>query len=464
MSAIELKNVVKEYAGKRLFSIDKLTLEPRDRVGVVGGNGQGKSTLLRLILGLDHDYGGSIVKKGSLAYLPQIKEKSPQSGGEQTMELIKQVLRERADTLLLDEPTANLDSKNKKWLLHQLRRYRGSLVIVSHDRDFLNQLVTRIWWLENQQLAVYQGTYEEAKRQRQKDREKQAQAFQSYQRKKKQLENRLEEKKVKAKKLTKKKKTVSSSDWKVNSRIGAYDGKAKALAKNAKAMEKRIERLESHSQPRKEAWAKLDLKGQLDQEVHTLFRLEEGQVDRQERFLFHYPALGLKMGERLGIRGRNGSGKTTFLERLRDKKLPGYYASNLKIAYFSQNTVELDEERTALSNARTNSIQSKEVVFNVLGMLGLSYQKALQKTATLSGGERGRLALAQILLSDANLLILDEPTNFLDIVVTEALEEFLSHYPGSLLLVSHDESFLQATCPRQFILETGELKEKLETW
>ncbi|MDW8584990.1 ATP-binding cassette domain-containing protein [Streptococcus suis] len=165
--------------------------------------------------------------------------------------------------------------------------------------------------------------------------------------------------------------------------MGSYDSQAKTMVKFAKNLEKRIERLDKVDQPRKETWVRMEAKGALDTGLHSLFRLQAGQVLLDEVYLFDFPQIGM-------------------------------------------------------------------TILNLLGMLGLSYDKAQQKVANLSGGERVRLSLAKVLLADANLLILDEPTNFLDMAAIEALETFLKEYEGSVLLISHDQQFVETSVHSQW--------------
>lgn len=139
------------------------------------------------------------------------------------------------------------------------------------------------------------------------------------------------------------------------------------------------------------------------------------------------------------------------------KELEGYYNPKLKIAYFSQDLTSLNEEETAFVNASSTSLQDRVTVLNLLGMLGLSYDKAQQKVANLSGGERVRLSLAKVLLTDANLLILDEPTNFLDLTAIEALERFLTEYQGSVLVISHDQDFVDKVARSKWWIKDGSL-------
>ncbi|CQR24833.1 ABC transporter ATP-binding protein [Streptococcus varani] len=458
MKVLEGHQIEKEVVGTKLFSIPQLQLHTGQKIGLIGNNGVGKTTLLKMIIGEDNEYLGNIRLLADIAYLAQVKEQEALSGGEQVLQALKVALSQGPAFLLLDEPTANLDRGNQEWLLHQLKGYRGCLLVVSHDRAFLNRLVDEIWVLENQSLLTYKGNYDQVEEIRKREREGQFHEFIEYKEKVRKLERVVQEKKVKAKKMTKKKKTVSRSDWKVNSRLGAYDGKEKALGKSAKAIEKRIESLVKVEKPQKEAWVKLETKGQLVRSAHRLLRLEEGTVWRDGNFLFSHDRFSVAFGEKIGLLGRNGSGKTSFVQQILMQKLPGYYSQDLKIAYFSQNLQELDPSKTVFENARLDSLQDRVTILNLLAMLGLRYDKAQKKVSQLSGGEMVRLFLAKVLLADANLLVLDEPTNFLDLTSILALESFLQQYPGSLILISHDEIFLKKCASTCMKIENGQLR------
>ncbi|HEM4445761.1 TPA: ABC-F family ATP-binding cassette domain-containing protein [Streptococcus suis] len=434
-----------------------MSLQAGQKVGLVGNNGVGKSTFLKILLGLDRDFVGQIEVKADWAYVPQLQERSSLSGGEQVWKSIQEAFAQRPQLLIMDEPTANLDQEHQEKLIKQIKRYRGSLLVVSHDRHFLNQIASHIWHLEEGKVQVYLGNYEAFVESRRARREGQQDTYEAYQKKVAQLKKAQHERQAKAQKMGKKKKGVSSSEWKVNAMMGSYDSQAKSMAKTAKHLEKRIERLDKVEQPRKERWVKMEAKGALDTGLHSLFRLQAGQLWIEEIYLFDFPRLGMTFGDKLALVGSNGTGKTSFVRKLISKELEGYYNPKLKIAYFAQDLINLDEEKTAFENISCTSLQDRMTILNLLGMLGLSYDKAQQKVANLSGGERVRLSLAKVLLTDANLLILDEPTNFLDLTAIEALERFLKEYQGSVLVISHDQDFVDKVAKNNWRIRDGSL-------
>lgn len=457
MEVMKYIRLEKEIAGRSLFTIKQLSLQAGQKVGLVGNNGVGKSTFLKILLGLDRDFAGQIEVKADWAYVPQLQERSSLSGGEQVWKSIQEAFAQRPQLLIMDEPTANLDQEHQEKLIKQIKRYRGSLLVVSHDRHFLNQITSHIWHLEEGKVQVYLGNYEAFVESRRARREGQQEAYETYQKKVAQLKKAQHERQVKSQKMGKKKKGVSSSEWKVSAMMGSYDSQAKSMAKTAKHLEKRIDRLDKVEQPRKEAWVKMEAKGALETGLHSLFRLQAGQLWIEETYLFDFPQLGMTFGVKLALVGSNGTGKTSFVRKLISKELEGYYNPKLKIAYFSQDLTSLNEEETAFVNASSTSLQDRVTVLNLLGMLGLSYDKAQQKVANLSGGERVRLSLAKVLLTDDNLLILDEPTNFLDLTAIEALERFLKEYQGSVLVISHDQDFVDKVARSKWWIKDGSL-------
>lgn len=176
MKCIQLE---KEFAGRRLFTIQQLSLQAGQKVGFVGNNGVGKSTFLKILLGLDRDFAGQIEVKADWAYVPQLQERSSLSGGEQVWKSIQEAFAQRPQLLIMDEPTANLDQEHQEKLIKQIKRYRGSLLVVSHDRHFLNQIASHIWHLEEGSIQVYTGNYEAFVESRRARREGQQEAHPS---------------------------------------------------------------------------------------------------------------------------------------------------------------------------------------------------------------------------------------------------------------------------------------------
>lgn len=461
MEILRMENIKKEVEDRALFSIPLFSLNLGDKVGLIGNNGVGKTTLLRILTGEDERFHGTVRRYGAFAYVPQLKEQCDESGGEQVLHSLKSALAEEKELLLLDEPTANLDAENVEWLIQKIRSYRGTVLMVSHDRFFLNRTADHIYLLESEGLTHYSGNYDDFKAQREKERLAQEAEYEQYVQKKKRLIEAVEEKKSKAKNLTKKKKNVSSSDWKVNSKMGSYDGQAKSLSKVAKAIESRIEKMEKVEKPEREKFVKFRA-SELPRRTGTLFHLREGCVRLEDRLLFEFPALKMSFGDKAVITGRNKVGKTTFLNRIFRQELDGYYADGLKMAYFRQDMSSLDEAKSIFENVSGTCRMSPTTIFNTLAILHLDYYKTRAPVGKISGGERILVQLAKVLLSDAELILLDEPTNYLDISAMEALEKFLRDDPKSYLIVSHDSAFIRNLSAKRYEIEDFRMREMTE--
>ncbi|EFR31379.1 ribosomal protection-like ABC-F family protein [Eremococcus coleocola] len=457
MSEIEIYNLKKEIAGHILFEIKEILVEKGARIGLVGPNGQGKSSLLKILIGQDNDYQGKCQINSKFAYLPQLKPVSTMSGGQQTLSELQKSFESNAPILILDEPSTNLDQYWRQWLIDQLKVYSGTLIMASHDRTLLNQTVYQIWELDQGKLTTYHGNYTDYKKEKDQAIAKQAQDYEAYQEKRKQLTREIHNRQEKAKHFKKRKASVSVSDYKVNNFAGGYDGQEKAMAKRAKSLQKRLDKLEEVAAPSQETQYLFKSVGALDPKSKTLLNLEPGEVMIQKRKLFDFNTFKLKMGQKIALTGQNQAGKTTFLRGIVKQIYQGYYSPDLKIGYFAQNLRNLNKVQSVLANVSEHSLQDIYLIKQVLASLGFVDHKLNQESGSLSGGEQVRLSLARILLGDYNLLLLDEPTNFLDIRTLEAVEDFIKTYPGALLMVSHDDAFLQSTCQLELKIKDGHL-------
>lgn len=457
MEVLKCSNIVKAFDGQVLFQVPELIVNQGDRIGLVGSNGSGKSTLLKMIVGEDRDYSGHINLKKTFAYVPQLKEPSKESGGEQAFRAICEALSRPVDLLILDEPTSNLDAGHLARLLEILFQFPGAVILVSHDRAFLDQTVQQIWAIDQGQVSLYPGNYSHYKVEKQKEAERQAVAYAVYKNKLDRLEKEAQGRMARAKHFKKKKKGVSDADFKVQGYTGRYDGQQKALARSAKALERRIDRLEKLSVPQEDRPFQFKELGPVAKGGgRTLINLQAGSVQAGVRPLFTFSSFRIQSGDKVSVTGPNKAGKTTFLRQIINHDLAGYYADDLRIGYFAQDFTVLDGRKSIRDNIGQVE-QPEAVVWTILAALGFNGYKMKTPVVQLSGGEQVRLSIAKMLLSSYNLLILDEPTNYLDIPTREALEHFVQGYPGAVILVSHDQAFVQATTDRHYFIDQQRL-------
>lgn len=457
---LQLNNILKQIKDTTLFEIDQLKIGQGEKIGLIGKNGCGKSTLLKMIANSDVDYIGTIDNPFQTKYVPQLKEITSESGGEQTKRYLLEAFNKNDALLLLDEPSTNLDNNNIQWLVNQINQFQGTLIIVSHDRALLNQTVHKIIEIEETKINIFIGNYDNYDEQKKKKYEQDVKSYEQYQKKMNQLQQESIERNKHAKNFKKRKKNISISDYKVNSRMGAYDSQEKAIAKSSKVLQKRMEQMEKVEKPKNEKHYKIKAVGKLKQTGATLIHLDKFNIKVGNQQLFHADHFKMVQGDKIAIIEPNGSGKTTFIRQLIKAQIDGYYKPNIKIGYFAQNLTTLDNEKSIFENVQSTSIQEDIVIRNVLAALGFDYSRLNQMVKFLSGGERVRLQITKLLLGDYDMLILDEPTNFLDIATLQALEQFLIDYPGSYLIVSHDAQFIKNTVKTQFIIKQQQLLDE----
>ncbi|GGA60673.1 Vga family ABC-F type ribosomal protection protein [Ornithinibacillus halotolerans] len=447
---------IKEYIGDRLLlDINHLEIHQGDRIGLVGLNGSGKTTLLEILSGKRRPEEGKVNRYTTCDLIPQFKRiDSVKSGGEVTQEYIRDAVIEQAELMLADEPTTNLDADHIEWLENLLAEWQGAYVLVSHDRKFLDTLCTTIWELDEGKINVYSGNYSQYMEQKNLEDEQKKQAYEQYEKKKRQLEEALKKKEQKAERATKKPKQTSKSEAKITGAKPYFAKKQKKLQKTAKAIETRLEKLESVEKVKDLAPIKMDLPNEDTFKNRIVMRVEDLEGKIGKRILWHHVSFHVRGGDKLAIIGPNGSGKTTFVKMLMNQKKEIHLSPSVKLGYFSQNLSVLDSKQTILENVQNSSKQSETLIRTVLARMHFYRDDVYKQVDVLSGGERVKVALAKIFLSDINTLVLDEPTNFLDTEAVEALESLLKEYEGTVIFVSHDRRLIENVAKK--ILEIRE--------
>ena len=350
------------------------------------------------------------------------------SGGEKTRLAMAKLLLEEPDLLILDEPTNHLDLDTLAWLEDYLKGYKGAIIIVSHDRYFLNKLCTKIFEIENKRLTIYKGNYSSYVAQREMNLERQNKAYEIQQKEIAKLEDYIAKNKVRA----------STAN----------------MAKSRQHMLDKIERIEKPINYIKPPKIRLEYDYEPTKDILTVENCDltvgegEGKKTLLDSFSFE-----VKRGEKVSIIGRNGIGKTSILRLIQgiNKHSNGSieWANNVKSAYFEQENTSLDKSNTVIDEVhRLFPRMTDEQIRKVLGSVRLTGDNVFKQVGVLSGGERAKLCFAILTLKRANVLILDEPTNHLDLMTKEVLEQALTGYEGTIILVSHDRYLLNKLSTR----------------
>ncbi|WP_277631248.1 ribosomal protection-like ABC-F family protein [Atopococcus tabaci] len=485
---LELKNIEKSYLNKDVLAIDQLTVYQNERIGIVGKNGQGKSTLLNLIAGTVQPDRGEVHKTVDFQYHRQtsevseadLKEIDPAlagklrvprhepthfSGGEASRFRLAKLFSHYEMGLLMDEPTTHLDEEGIQFLIDELRYYYGTLLVVSHDRRFLDETVEKIWEVADGTVTVYDGNYINYQEQKKHQRMEQERAYEQFMKEKSRLEQAARKKQEQAQKVsqtTKKQKNKHIKPDRLSS-SKQKDTVQKAAHKAAKAIEKRAEQLEHVNQVKKEPAIRFPEPTQL--EMHNRFPIMGAGVTIQkgEKVLLDEADFQFPLGKRIGITGPNGAGKSSLLEWILMDGEGITLSPKVVFATYRQMDYKLTEQMNLLDYLAGESEYPEPVLRAVLNNLGFSQTEVRKPLSDLSGGESTRLAVAKLFTVPSNVLILDEPTNFIDVQTIEALEELMRSYPGMILFTSHDRYFMRNVAKQIWEIRDKKLVLKDET-
>ena len=508
---LQVRDLDVEVGGRLTASGVTFAVRAGDKVGLVGRNGAGKTSLLKVLAGEAPPAGGSVLRQGALGYLNQdpgrrgpdagttalahvlsgrgldeaasrleklriALEEDPSersvaryaraeeayaeaggysadaegrrilaglglapdraerpvavlSGGERRRVELARILFAGSDLLLLDEPTNHLDVDAKTWLTGFLRSYRGALLVVSHDLALLDESITRILHLEGGAITEYRGTYSQYRSARAADEERLG---------------RLAERQA-------------AEVSRLGSLADSMRHSTARRARAAKSIDKRVERLraEAVTGPAKERSLKVRFpdpphSGKVVLEVAGLAKGYGGPP------VFSDVSFDVGRGERVVILGLNGAGKTSLLRILAGQSAPDAgevrFGLNVSVGYYAQEHENLDPDAGVLAQLAASSPAPERDLRALLGMFGLTGDVAFQAAGTLSGGEKTKLSLAQLVAGRHNLVLLDEPTNNLDPPSRDAVASGLAAWPGAMAVVSHDADFVEALAPDRALL------------
>lgn len=511
---IQVKNLQKKFGEREILKDISFEIRQGEKIGLVGWNGSGKTTLVNMLMGrVEHDKGSVTTWPSNLktGYLPQstdytldvdneltnsaeellqtskrlglhkdiIEREEFQylSGGERLKLSIAKIWANHPEFLILDEPTNHLDLQGITWLTEEVGRYAGAALIISHDRRFLDQTVDKIFEIEDGKLTVYDGNYSAYRAEKSRRFEQQKRDYEKQQRKVAMIEQQVSTIKNFAEKAHK--QAGKGGSLSENRQMGLKQFERAKAKKKDKQVKSKLNRLNLElsnkgvEKPKEETdvFFHFDAAGKRGKRL-----IEARGLTKQfeDNILFEKSHFYIKRGERVGLIGSNGAGKTTFIKMLLGEepltKGSIWQSESMKIAYLSQDVSDLPEEKNVYQHLELDEREKVRKAETIFANMGIDNAKLSKPISHFSLGERTRVKLVQMILQDYDVLILDEPTNHLDLPSREQLEETLSEFNGTIIIVSHDRFFVEKLCDKLLVIENkrinryemglGEFEEK----
>ncbi|WP_054709876.1 Msr family ABC-F type ribosomal protection protein [Bacillus sp. JCM 19041] len=481
---LELKDIEVSFLDKVVLDIKSLSVYQFDRIGIVGKNGQGKSTLLKVMNGEIQPNKGKVNRTVELGYFKQVDPPSSQeadykmlsqlsvpnqqlsdlSGGEQTKLKLAQVFSHYYEGLLIDEPTTHLDADGIEFLIDQLMYYYGALILVSHDRYVLDQLVTKIWEIDRGRVIEYTGNYSDYVEQKELEKKQQLEKYQKYEKDRSRLLAAAQEKMKKAEKVTQANASMSKKETKTPANrmfmTKSKDTSQKSIQRSAKALEQRADQLEEVEAPEAEKSIRFQQPRTLQMYNKYPVMADRLHLKVGGKILLGETSFQFPLGTTVAINGKNGAGKSTLLKHIVERGEGIVLSPKVVFGSYRQLDYQFKQGKTVLGFMKDHSEYPESRIRSVLHAMDFTGNDLLKDVSELSGGEAIRLTLCQLFLGSYNVLILDEPTNFLDLHSIAALESFLAAYPGTVLLVSHDRAFVDRVADHVYEIDKKEMKQR----
>lgn len=477
--SVKLKDIDVSFGNKDVLNIEELSAYMNDKIAIIGPNGAGKSTLLKIIAGNFEKFGGSVQSETDFNYFAQIDEVDYEvhdnfnfellsrldvpdnkglSGGEETKFRLAQALSEYKLGLLLDEPTTHLDQRSVDLLIDELKYYFGTLIFVSHDRHFINSIADKIWEVSEGNVREYAGNYDDYESQKEQERLENERQYQSFNSEKKRLEEAAQKQMEKASKMSgdKNRKQDIKPDRLSSSK--QKDTVQKQAFKAAKSIESRISHLNEVERMDDSKQLKFPLAKTM--EIHNKFPIM-GQgvtVERGDKVLLDKASFQFPLGHTIAITGNNGSGKSSLLQEIMNNAEGMDISPKVKMESYRQMDYKMFTDEPVIKYLMKQTEFQEPLVRSILQNLGFSQDEVTKPLHNLSGGEATRVSLALMFVKPSNVIILDEPTNFIDLNTIKALETFIGAYQGTILVTSHDKYFVERIADSVYRIDDQQLE------
>lgn len=488
---LQSNSITKEYSDRIILDNINFTISDSQHIGLIGQNGSGKTTLLKILAAKEFPDHGQIIKipkNLSLGFIPQVADFDCQlsvtdnlikslsldeteiyqiyialndlqigdiatklfgqlSAGQKTKVYLARILIQQPDILLLDEPTNHLDIQSIQWLENYLQNYPGAFLIVSHDRRFLDNVTNTIFELNNCQIRSYGGNFSFYKHQKQIELKAQQRNFVVQEKKVARLQELI---RVVKNKTQQREVNTSGADFKIRKQAAASASRAKSTEKMLakELLESGIEK----PQPIPELSLLFRPKQESSQVVAYLNNIS---VKFNHQNIIKNFSLVINHRDRLALVGSNGSGKSTLIKTILGQIKPDMgsvqIGNHIDIGYLPQEHHQINSSSNLLDYLMTQSKLDRTSAYRLVKRFLFTEDDLVTQVNKLSSGQKSKLSLVVIMASGANFIILDEPTNYLDIPSREALESALISYPGTLLVISHDRYFLDRISPTKTI-------------